>query len=383
MALIPNGGSRYKIIKPPDPVVAADRAMLSTASRLQAEQKRPPKVVLKKPVPGIESRGKLGGGRSTTGWYIPESGDVPALKYVSEEFRENLTPEARTALMNVPTRVGEPAMWYAQIPGQALASVLAGKGLNLGLPPGSHSFAGDIDINPEMMESGQERNLEELMQHELIHSWDADRMDEMQSRGETLTGLPGVLDLPREFLNRGPGAEALAGEDLPDYLQQAMESRYPGWLSAPEKYTMMAQVTGFDPAKIPDEYQHLYAGLFNQESFVKPPPPEPLKIDDLLEQQMGGKDSRQTQPPNELIDMEHPYVQNLRDWGFSDKLIWTGLNEITRGRALTSQTLGRIVDEGGASGVAEDTAVEVFEAVTNSYLDALTPRLREEYLEHY
>lgn len=294
MALIQNGGSRkFQSVMPPKRRFEIGQY----GAKFRAENKPPPSKIITSPSDrarqamsqrlSAQSLGQYGK-RVTKGSYIPEGGDIQPLDYVSEEFLGDMTPESRTALMNVPTRVGEPALWYAQIPGQALASVLAGKGLDVGLPPGSHSFAGDIDINPRMMEAGQERSLEELMQHELIHAWDADRMDEMQSRGETLTGLPGVLDLPREFLNRGPGAEALAREDLPDYLQQAMESRYPGWLSAPEKYTMMAQVTGFDPAKIPAEYQHLYAGLFSQESFVRPPPPEPLKIEDILEAQRRG-----------------------------------------------------------------------------------------------
>jgi hypothetical protein len=257
-------------------------------TRFKAEKRRPPKVVLKRPTPGIESRGKLGGGRSKTGWYIPEGGDVPALKHVSEEFRENLTPESRTALMNVPTKVGKSPLWYAQIPGQALAGLLAGRGLNLGLPDAAYALTGDIGIHPDMMEPGREEDLEGLMQHELIHAWDANQMAGMRDRGETLTGLPGILDYPRQFMMRGPGGEAMAGADISEDLEGIMKSRYSGWLSAPEKYTMMAQTMGFDPAKIPEEYQHLYSGLFNQESFVRPPPPEPLKIEDLLEAQRRG-----------------------------------------------------------------------------------------------
>ncbi len=228
------------------------------------------------------------GVRVDKGSYIPAGGEVQPLDYVSEEFLGDLTPRARMSLMNVPTKVDKPAMWYAQIPGQALASLLSGKGLDIELPAASYSLTGDIALNPELMEPGREQNRETLMQHELIHAWDADQMAEMRSRGETLTGLPGILDYPRQFLNRGPGGEAMAGADIPEDLEGIMKSRYGGWLSAPEKYTMLSQVTGFDPSRIPEEYQHLYSGLFSQESFVRPPPLEPLSIDELqLREKMG------------------------------------------------------------------------------------------------
>ena len=190
--------------------------------------------------------------------------------------------------MNVPTKVGKSASWYAALPLRFLSGLAAGSSMkeSAELPPGAYiPTTGNININPDTMRSGED--LDTLMQHELLHAWDADRMDEMRSRGETLTGLPGILDRPREAYVGGPGAEGLSG-DLPDWLKQTMESRYGRKLKPPENYAMLAQIMGFDPSKIPAEYQHLYTGLFNQESFVRPPPPEPLKIEDLLEAQKRG-----------------------------------------------------------------------------------------------
>ena len=292
MATVANGGSRrFQFVKPPPRRFETGQY----GAKFRADKKPPPKITTtlsERAREAMSQRLSAGalyhGVRVDSGSYIPAGGEVQPLDYVSEEFLSDLTPRARMSLMNVPTKVDKPPWWYTQIPGRALAGLLSGKGLNAGLPAASHSIMGDIAINPEMMEPGQEQSPETLMQHELIHAWDANQMAAMRRQGESLTGLPGILDYPRQFLMRGPGAEAMAGIDIDEDLQGMMKGNYGGWLSAPEQYTMMSQVMGFDPAKIPEEYQHLYSGLFNQESFVRPPPPEPLSIDELrLREKMG------------------------------------------------------------------------------------------------
>jgi len=390
MAIVANGGSRrFQSVMPPKRRFETGQY----GAKFKAEKKPPPRITTtlseraKKAMSQRLSAQALGQygkkassifGTDVRG-YVPERGDIQALQHVSDEFLGDLTPEARTSLMNVPTRVGKPAVWYAQMPFKIAAGLLSGESLSQAaqLPPGSHDLLGNIDISPEQMEPGREKELEVLMQHELIHAWDADRMAEMRGRGETLTGLPGILDYPRQFLMHGPGGEAMAGVDMPDWLQGAMEDRYAGWLSAPEKYTMMAQTTGFDPAKIPDEYKNLYAGLFSQESFVRPPPPEPLKIEDLLEQQMQSRTTDiEHRPP---MPRSVPYTQAVPYFG--DALLREGLREVRDNQGvLTKELLGRVVDAGGAKGIPEDEAARLFVEAVDARIPRWWPEAQPEEL---
>lgn len=70
------------------------------------------------------------------------------------------------------------------------------------------------------------------------------------------------------------------------------------------------------------------------------------------------------------VDMDDVAVQDMRNIGLSDSTIRAALFAVLSGRNVPNSILGRVVDELGAVGYAEDEGVALFHALVNAYVEA-------------
>ena len=73
------------------------------------------------------------------------------------------------------------------------------------------------------------------------------------------------------------------------------------------------------------------------------------------------------------VDMDNPAVQDMRNIGLSDTTIRKALGYVVKGNTIPNSVLGKIVDELGATGHAEDSGMDLFDALVDAYMTETTP----------
>ncbi len=80
-----------------------------------------------------------------------------------------------------------------------------------------------------------------------------------------------------------------------------------------------------------------------------------------------------------VIDMDNPAIQDMRNIGLSDATIREAMGHVVAGQTIPNNVLGKIVDELIAAGQAEDSGMDLFNALVASYKEAAPIGIRDIY----
>lgn len=225
--------------------------------------------------PRFPGKDELGGSINEYGRFIPDTARVA--HYVDPQFFAMLTPESQRALQRTP--LSSEWTWRDRVraPMMGMLNLIRGQeqpfSKETTYPAGYYEpSTGKVVINPAYMEGGpyyHPETLASIAQHEALHAIDAARMAAMRARGESLTGLPGILDWPRQYWWGGPGASWLT-ENLPAEEKALNTQAYGPNYRAPEGFTVQLGRVGYRPWELPEEYRPAYEGVFQDWAYTSP-----------------------------------------------------------------------------------------------------------------